>query len=203
MKKANPTEGNSRIGLFRGTFDPIHSGHIAFALQAISLANLDCVYFLAEQIPQHKKATENFKDRLAMISRAIKPYENLGLLEFPDMNGSVERILPDLKKKFGKARLVFLMGSDVAKTIYHWPDVDALCAGNELFIGMRKGSDASKLKQVLTGLAVKPVHSVIIDAAQPSVTSSTVRQKIHDEKKAHNLPESVHNYATLKHLYKH
>jgi nicotinate-nucleotide adenylyltransferase len=203
VRKTEQTKESNRIGLFRGTFDPIHSGHIAFALQAISLAKLSEVYFLPEQTPKHKQAVESFENRLAMISQAIKPYENLGLLKLPDMNGSVERILPDLKGKFGDARLVFLMGSDVAKTIYHWPDVDALCTGNELFIGMRRGDDINGLKQMLAALTIKPVASTTVDATDPAITSSAVRQQMERGIQADKLPENVHKYAISRHLYKH
>lgn len=200
--KATAIKGDGRVGVFRGTFDPIHWGHITFATQAISSAELDYVYFLPEKIPQHKKAIENFNNRLIMISRAIGPYKNLGLLELPNMNGSVERILPELKNLFGEAKLVFLMGSDVAKTIHQWPDVDSLCDNNELVIGMRKGDDADKIKKMLATLLVGPRRSTIIEAPLPDITSSTLREKIYQDNSNSDIPDSVHQFAHAKHLYR-
>lgn len=165
-----------RIGIFRGTFDPIHKGHIAFANQAISAAKLDYVYFLPEKVPQHKKSVGDYKKRLETITRATAPHANLSLLELPNMQGYIEPMLPEIRKILGDARLVFLMGSDVAKTIHQWPDVDSLCSGNELVVGMRSGDKASEVQQVLNDLSVKPLQAMILNAPLPDVTSSTIRK---------------------------
>ncbi|MBI5906685.1 nicotinate-nicotinamide nucleotide adenylyltransferase [Candidatus Saccharibacteria bacterium] len=172
--KADAT--NMRIGVFRGTFDPIHVGHIAFAKQAILAAKLDYVYFLPEKVPQHKKSVGDYKKRLTTIARAAAHHANLSLLELPNMQGYIEPMLPEIRKTLGNARLVFLMGSDVAKTIHQWPDVDSLCSGNELVVGMRSGDKASEIQQVLDGLSVKPLRAMILKAPLPDVTSSTIRQ---------------------------
>lgn len=175
MKQEPSKPTGDRVGIFRGTFDPIHMGHISFANQAILSAKLDYVYFLPEKSPKHKNAVEDFSKRLKTIDRTIKQYANLRLLELPSMNGSIERVLPELKSIFGNAKLVFLMGSDVAKTIYQWADVGSLCKGNELIIGMRKGDNAAEIKKMLTSLPTEPVRTVIIDSPMPGITSSSIR----------------------------
>lgn len=181
VKKSPSKDGttNMRVGIFRGTFDPIHKGHIAFAKQAILSAKLDYVYFLPEKIPQHKKTVGAYKNRLSTISQAIAQYNNLRLLELPNMQGYIEPMLPEIRKILGDIRLVFLMGSDVAKTIHQWPDVDSLCSGNELVIGIRNGDEASEVQQVLDVLPVKPVQTMVLNAPLPDVTSSTIRKKLY------------------------
>lgn len=175
--KQTANKNKWRIGIFRGTFDPIHEGHIAFANQAISTAKLDYVYFLPENSPKHKNKIEDFNKRLKAVASAIKPYANLHLLELQNMNGSIEDVMPELKKIFGGAQLVFLMGSDVAKTIYHWADANSLCKDNELFIGMRQGDNPSEIKNMLNALAIKPAKVTIIDAPNPTITSSAIRKE--------------------------
>ena len=63
-----------RIGIFAGTFDPVHKGHISFALQAIEAAGLDEVVFLPEPRPRHKQSVTDQSHRIAMINLAIKAY---------------------------------------------------------------------------------------------------------------------------------
>ena len=68
-----------RIGIFAGTFDPVHAGHIAFALQAAEIAKLDEVVFIPERRPLSKSSTEHFGHRVAMIRQAIMPHSKLAL----------------------------------------------------------------------------------------------------------------------------
>jgi nicotinate-nucleotide adenylyltransferase len=71
---------NNRIGIYSGTFDPVHSGHISFALQSLKAAKLDKVYFLPERRPRNKQQVEHFGHRVAMLKRAIKPYPEFNVL---------------------------------------------------------------------------------------------------------------------------
>src|ERR1700712_538230 len=103
----------SRIGIYAGTFHPVHAGHITFALQALEAAQLDMVYFMPERRPRHKQQVEHFAHRVAMITRAAKPYQYFDVLEFVDVNFSIERTLPALQQRFAGDELVFLFGSDV------------------------------------------------------------------------------------------
>lgn len=174
MKKRN----SKRVGVFRGTFDPIHEGHIAFANQAILSTKLDCVYFLPENSPKHKNKVDDFSKRLKTVAQAIGSHSSLRVLKLHNMNGSIKDVMPELKKLFGDADLVFLMGSDVAKTIHHWADAKSLCKDNELFIGMRQGDSTDEIKNMLNALVIKPAKVTVIDAPNPSITSSAIRRRI-------------------------
>ena len=51
----------ARIGIYAGTFDPVHAGHVAFALQSLEAAKLDRVYFLPERRPRGKRQVKNIR----------------------------------------------------------------------------------------------------------------------------------------------
>src|SRR4051812_4657029 len=89
-----------RIGIYAGTFDPVHSGHVSFALQALKAAELDKVYFLPERRPRNKQHVEHFGHRTAMLKRAAQPHSQFEVLEMVDISFSVERTLPKLQKQF-------------------------------------------------------------------------------------------------------
>src|SRR5262249_6224728 len=103
----------SRIGIYAGTFDPVHSGHGAFALEAIEASRLDEIYFLPERQPRGKQQVEHFGHRTGMLERALKPHPRLKVMELVDANFSVRRTLPQLRRRFAGSELVFLFGSDI------------------------------------------------------------------------------------------
>ena len=85
----------SKVGIFSGTFDPVHAGHIAFALEAMESAGLDKVYFLPESMPRRKSGVTHYAHRLAMLELALKPYNKLSILELPDKQFSVVKLCQD------------------------------------------------------------------------------------------------------------
>src|SRR5665213_170399 len=141
------------IGIFAGTFDPIHAGHIFFALEAIKSANLDKVIFLPERRPPHKQSVEHFGHRTAMITQAIKPYKKLGLLELPDIFFNVSRTLPELRKEFPSTELFFMMGSsnarDMNKANWSEESIKRYFKAGNLIVALREGDDLESLKRSL------------------------------------------------------
>src|SRR5687768_3694646 len=131
------THKQRRIGIFAGAFDPVHSGHIAFALQALKEAKLDVVVFLPERRPRDKPEVEHFAHRAAMIKRAIRPYRRLSVLELADRNLTVRKTLPQLEELFRGNELVFIVGADAALSIPAWAYAGRLLGGNGLFVGAR------------------------------------------------------------------
>lgn len=190
-----------RIGIYSGTFNPVHAGHIAFALQSLTAANLDMVYFLPERRPRSKSEVEHFAHRMAMIRRAVQPHLQLGLLDLVDVNFSVQRTLPHLQQEFDGAKLVFLMGSDVAPSVPSWPHADQLLATSELVIGVRAGDDMETLKATIASWPKVPQAITMFDSFAPTVSSSTIRQALQNRQAAAGLLPSVQRYSNHHWLY--
>ena len=145
------TKTTARIGIYAGTFNPVHTGHIAFALQATQAANLDMVYFMPERRPRDKQEVEHFGHRMAMLRRATEPHTQLDLLDLVDVNFSVLRTLPQLQQTFPDSQLVFLVGSDVAPTIPSWPHSERVGMLAAVEGGGGGGGDAPAVKAMPTG----------------------------------------------------
>ena len=190
-----------RVGIFRGTFDPIHAGHVAFALQALHYANLDEVYFLVEIGSRHKSQPEHFAHRYAMIEQAIKQYPKLKLYKVPTKKVTARTLLPRLNRDFLGEQLVFLMGSDVAATLPKWPDLRDLCTHNELIIGMRDGQTTKDIQAILERLPVQPSKYMIIDSHFPQVNSSAIRRAVRLGHPVQGLLTSARRYILLQWLY--
>ncbi|HUD10485.1 MAG TPA: nicotinate-nicotinamide nucleotide adenylyltransferase [Candidatus Saccharimonadales bacterium] len=195
----------SKIGIFAGAFDPVHAGHITFALQAAKEAKLTKVVFLPERRPRNKPAVEHFGHRTAMITRAIRPYQNLALLELPDLSFDVPHTLPKLQKEFPDAALVFLMGSDAAQklTSPSWsPDeLSTYLQTAGLIIAMRKSDDLTTIQKTLADLPVQPrsVHS--ITTSEQHISSSKIRQALRRNQPTTGLLPSVYRYTRDQWLY--
>lgn len=190
-----------RVGLYAGTFDPVHAGHISFALQAIDRAKLDKVYFLPERRPRDKQGVEHFGHRVAMLKRASKPHAKLDVLELEDVSFFMERTLPRLQKRFAGKQLVFLFGSDVARRLPQWPKVDNLLKSSELVVGVRQGSLAEHIKQDIQGWPVKSKQVYIFESYAGDVSSQKVREALRAQQYVRGLLSSVAHYANRNWLY--
>jgi nicotinate-nucleotide adenylyltransferase len=195
------SQNAQRIGIYAGTFDPVHTGHITFALQALAAAELDKVYFLPERQPRRKQGVEHFAHRLAMIKLAVQPYPQFEALDLPDINFSVRRTLPRLKKQFGSARLVFLFGSDILPNLQAWPDADRLLAETELVIGLRAEADRAGLHHVVEAWPVQPQALTMFASYAPDVSSGRVRRALSGHQHAKGLLKSVERYSDRNWLY--
>jgi nicotinate-nucleotide adenylyltransferase len=191
---------HTRIGIYAGTFDPVHAGHIAFAMQVAEAVGLDRVYFLPERRPRAKQQVEHFGHRVAMLNRALKPHPQFDVLELVDMSFSVKRTLPFLESRFAGAELVFLFGSDVVPGIAAWPNAAQLLK-QELVVGMRSRDNREKLKEIIAGWPVQPRAVTIFDSYAPDVSSGKVREALRNRRKTGGILTSVERYSDHHWLY--
>jgi len=190
-----------RIGIFAGTFDPVHSGHVSFALQARETAGLDEVCFVPERQPRDKPGVEHFGHRVAMLRQAIKPYDNFSLLELVDRQFTVRRTLPGLKQLYGDAKLVLVMGSDTFHGIRHWSHVSELLKSVEFVVGVRSQHDLAAVLQSAQALKAPLQMITVVDSVEPGVSSSQVRKALRLQVPIDGLLPSVEQYAKREWLY--
>jgi nicotinate-nucleotide adenylyltransferase len=191
----------ARIGIYAGTFDPVHAGHIAFALQSLKAARLDRVYFLPERRPRAKNHVEHFAHRVAMLRRALKPHADLDIMELVDISFSAERTLPYLKKEFKDDELIFLFGSDVVPRLAGWPKSDRLLKAGELVVGLRSNSDRAQIHKIVEAWPVQPAAVTIFESYAPDVSSGKIRLALRRRQKAQGLLKSVERYSDSHWLY--
>ena len=190
-----------RIGVYAGTFDPVHIGHITFALQAIEAANLDKVYFLPERQPRLKQNVEHFGHRTAMLNKAIRPHKKFDVLELVDLNFSVGRTMPKLQKQFTNDQLVFLFGSDVLTKIAEWPNADQLLKDSELVVGLRNQDDRKEAHRIIESWSVQPMAVTMFPSYAAEVSSKKVREALGQGKSAPGTLTSVERYSNRNWLY--
>ncbi|HEX7633326.1 MAG TPA: hypothetical protein VF401_03300 [Candidatus Saccharimonadales bacterium] len=188
-----------RIGIYAGTFNPVHAGHVAFALQALKAGKLDALFFMPERQPRGKPGVEHFGHRVAMLRRASKPHSRFGVLEMPDVNFSVGRTIPRLKKQFPNSELVFLFGSDVVPSIHAWQNADQLLENYEIIAGLR-GNDTEQTLKALTASWPQKIH--FVHSYAPAVSSHKIREALRRRQyDAQGLLASVRRYSDRHWLY--
>lgn len=190
-----------RVGIYAGTFDPVHSGHISFALQALTAASLDAIYFLPERRPRAKQHVEHFAHRMAMIKKAVKPHPQLHAMELVDVSFSVERTLPFLQQQFAGDQLVFLIGSDLVSSLATWPYIGRLFSESELVIGLRHDHTSENVHAVVDTWPTKPRAITLFPSFAPNVSSGAVRQALRSRQQAAGLLKSVERYSDQNWLY--
>lgn len=190
----------ARIGVYAGTFDPVHAGHIIFALQAIEHAKLDKLYFLPERKPRGKEGVEHFGHRVAMLKKAIKPHPKFGVLELDDVSFTVKRTLPVLHKKFPDSELVFLFGSDSIKELPKWPHSETLLK-NELVISVRATEKLDQVQALIDSWEAKPHVVTLFNSSAPEVSSSKIRDALRTNTQALGALTSVKRYSDQHWLY--
>lgn len=192
---------SQRVGIFAGSFDPVHTGHISFALQAAKEANLDKVYFLPEIKPRRKESVTHISHRIAMINLACKPHNQLVILELPDKQFSVAKTMPRLKQHFPEAELFLLVGADYELThLADWPLAEQLLEQFGLIAALR-GKARKDVESFIKTLPKPPNGLYIINSPGAGISSRDIRTAVASGKKIDGLLPSVKNYINANWLY--
>lgn len=170
-----------RIGVYSGTFDPLHEGHVAFSLGAIEACRLDKVILLPERNPRGKSGVGDFSKRVVEMGKMIVPFPALHVQTLKSERFTVQKTLPEVQRLFLNAELTLLVGSDVVHTfLYRWENLEMLLAQVSLAIGMRNTQTRDEVIDVLEQIENRygrKVRYTIIDTAYSELASSDIRER--------------------------
>lgn len=168
------------IGIYSGTFDPVHAGHITFALRAKRILQLDRVILIPEPVPRNKANVTNVTIRKQRLEVAINEHPGLEVFSLSTSQFTVKNTLPTLHEQLPGSSFTFLMGSDVALHLPTWDDVALLAADVSFVVALREGDTQVSTGQVFKRLetALKtPIRYTIIESPHPQLRSSAIRNK--------------------------
>jgi nicotinate-nucleotide adenylyltransferase len=192
-----------RVGIYAGTFDPIHAGHVGFAGQAIKQAGLSKVFFLPEPSPRRKQGVHALEHREAMVRLAVAEDPKLGIIKLHQANFTPSETLPKLNALFEGAELYMLMGDDVFVHLNEWPHVKKLLTACKFIIGIRK-EDETKAKQRLH--AIEEARNIKLDVQflisdYQDISSSKIRSALNHGKPTKGLLPQTFDYIKANKLY--
>lgn len=141
-----PISGRKRIGIFGGSFDPVHEGHIHLATLAKAAADLDEVWFLPCQISPHKLATppSSGKKRVKALQIATRdlPWARVDQTEIEIDGPSYSyQTLTKLDQKFPETEWFWIMGGDQWRVLSKWMHPEKLAELATFIVMVRNGEE--------------------------------------------------------------
>ena len=176
--------GSMRIGLFGGTFDPPHNGHIHLILSLLEAHHLDRVLIVPAQSNPLKPPQVSSEHRLQMAHLAFDPVPNCTVLDI-DMRRSgpsytIDTIewLIEHDKAFAAAEKFLLLGADAASTLPKWQQVDRILGLVCPLVAARSGFEGTELRMDIssTDLRSRICRGMYVDHLVPERVMEYIRK---------------------------
>lgn len=190
-----------KVGLYFGSYNPIHIGHLAIANYMVEFTDIDQLWFVVSpQNPFKKKANLlNDYQRLEMVHRAVEGDDRFRAsnIEFnlPKPSYTVET-LAYLKEEHPNYEFKILMGSDNLESFHKWKNYDTIVENYGIIVYPRPGFDK---------LIIQNHKNITIatDTPQMEISSTFIRKAIQNGKDVrHFLPQKVWEYLEEMNFYK-
>lgn len=188
-----------RVGLFFGSFNPVHIGHLVIANYMANFTELEEVWFVVSpQNPfKEKKSLANMYDRLEMVNLAIENSDKLRAsdIEFhlPQPSYTIDT-LTHLSERYPNHEFVLIMGEDNLAGLHKWKNADILLRDYKIAVYPRPGYDGGKLK--------KHPSVTVTDTPLMELSSTFIRKAIKERKNIQFFtPEKVLDFIDKKGLY--
>jgi nicotinate-nucleotide adenylyltransferase len=189
-----------KIGLFFGSYNPVHNGHLVIAQYMAEFTDLEQVWLVVSPHNPLKPAGSLLQDhhRFEMVRIAIGDYRKLkaSKVEFglPKPSYTINT-LTYLHEQHPEHQFALIMGSDNLATLKKWKNWEQIIEYHQIYVYPRPGVDGGELKD----------HEKVVwvDAPLMQLSSTFIRNAIRDKKDVrYMLPESVYGYIDEMNFYK-
>ena len=182
-----------KIGLYFGTFNPIHIGHLTIANHLAEHSDLDQIWFVVTPLSPFKKKSsllDNYQ-RLEMVHLATKDYDKL-----KQPNYTIDT-LTYLFEKFPNYEFALIMGEDNLKSLHKWKNYELILENHDIYVYPRLSEG-----KVETEFSDHPrIHHV--NAPIMELSSTFIRNAIKEGKNVRPmLPEHVWKYLDEMNFYR-
>jgi len=209
---------HTRLGIFGGTFDPVHIGHVRCAIEVKEVLELDRVVLVPSKVPPHRsKPHASSADRYAMLQLAAKGIDGFTASDFELKQPSKSYTIYTLQHFRDSAdELFFIVGSDAFGEIRTWHRWNELFGIANFAVMLRAGNEQRDIGSLIpkdvrgeftkedsayrhrSGNGIMPVEVTKLD-----ISSTQIRRLIADGRSIHFLvPEPVREYIEEKGLYR-
>lgn len=189
-----------KIGLFFGSFNPIHIGHMAIANYMAEFTDLTEIWFVVSPHNPLKNKSSLLANnhRINLVREAIADYPKFKAsdIEFslPQPSYTIHTLVY-LREKYPDKQFVLIIGSDNLGTFHKWKNYEEILNHYELYVYPRPGFDGGELKN----------HPKVkfVPAPQMDISATFIRNAIKEKKDIRfMLPEAVYKYVSEMHFYK-
>ena len=197
----------SRVGIFGGTFDPIHQGHMVIAEQVAEVLGLARVIFVPSGVPPHKPASSikaGTEDRLRMVEAAIRGNDKF-LVDSVEIESrramySVETV-PLIKERHEGDEWFFVSGADEVSNLLSWKEPDRLLEEAVMVAATRPGYDISNVSHLERELSNFD-HIIPVECTRVDISATGIRRMLTEGRSVRYLvPEGVYEIIRDRGLY--
>ena len=197
-----------KYGIFGGTFNPIHYGHLLICEYLKEELDLDKIIFIPTGNPPHKDLDVSAEHRYDMVKLAIESNPGFEISDIETkrvkLSYTVDTVR-ELKKVYKEEKLFFLIGLDTLFQLKTWKKIEELSKEIEFVVALRpKYIDIEEINRELKflrenyGTKVEIIHTPLYE-----ISSTELRERIKEEKSVKYLiPEEVVNYIKESGFYK-
>lgn len=202
-----------KIGIYGGTFNPPHLGHFAAAQTAIDALKLDKLLLMPAAVPPHKVLPEDSpskEHRLAMVERMADAMDLPGRVEVSTLEmdragkSYTSDTVEEIHKRYPKAELWLLMGTDMFLTFHLWHDPGAITRLAGICAFGRTEDDGESVFAPQREFLQKKYNARVVTITLPGlvdVSSTQLRDLLAREKGREYLLPSVYGYILMNRLY--
>lgn len=197
-----------KVGLFGGTFDPIHIGHLVVAMLAREAYALEKVYFVPAGNPPHKQnkhVTEGIH-RLHMVQLAVQGYDEYGVIDWELQQPSPSYTADTLawyRAEHPDDEPYFIMGADMLLDLPRWQNAEYVVQLAKIIAVTRPGFNQAMTARYLDLLPKDwRQHILFVDMPGLDISSTWLRERLdRGLPVTHLVPESVIRYIKEHRLY--
>ena len=189
----------NKVGLFFGSFNPVHNGHMIIANYILEFTELEQIFFVVSPQNPFKEKASLLEDyhRLALVKEAIgdtdKYYACDIEFKMPKPSYTIDT-LTYLKEKYPDKEFSLIMGSDNLKSFHKWKNASQIIDNYRLYVYPRPGFDEAEVKG--NG------NITIVEAPLMEISSTFIRNAVKEKKDVRFfMPERAWNYLKEMHFY--
>lgn len=196
-----------KVGIFGGSFDPVHNEHISIAVGAIKELSLDKLYVIPTYIAPHKKnkGVAPGEHRLKMLEIAFAGVDKVEISNYELLSGGVSYTYLTIgyfKELYPTAELYFLTGSDMLENFPTWKNPEKIVANANLVLASRENGQFDDDLLINRVESLYNAKVIKINAFGTTVSSTAVRTYIKLGLNPSGLiPNGVYEYAVKNELY--
>ena len=199
-----------RVGLFGGTFDPVHYGHLLLAETCREQCDLDEVWFLPADVPPHKQdaVVSSGPARAEMIELAVAGNPGILVSRYELEHGGVNYTVDTLRHfrdETPEAELFFLMGADMFNDLPNWRNAEEVCRLAVPIVAQRAGADPPDydcLRSIATPERISEFLNYQVEMPQIELSSTEIRNRVAEGRSIrYRTPRAVQKYIETHGLY--
>jgi nicotinate-nucleotide adenylyltransferase len=200
-----------RIGIFGGSFDPVHFGHLLLAECCREQGQLDTVRFVPTAVPPHKQQREltSAQDRIAMLELATGGHPAFSVSRYETDRGGVNYTadtLAHFHKEDAASEFFFLLGADMFRDLPHWRQPDRICALAVPMAVRRSGQpplDYTLLSGIVSPEQIETMRQHEVMMPEIGLSGSDLRRRVAaGQGIRYRTPRAVEKYIETRGLYK-